>query len=182
MRWIVFAVLAAASFSAVAGTVDVNLSNDTVEGKYDTTFGAADLTFGGMYNRDQKNYALNAGLLAAGEGSAGNSRVEGGLGGKLYTVHIDGSSSDVVALALGGQLRWFPGSGSFAVGGYAFYSPKVVTFLDGKSFYDVGLRAEVEVFRNSFAYLGYRWTRAELDDGSQPYVDKGGFAGLRIIF
>ena len=182
MRWIVFAVLAAASFSAAAGTVDVNLSNDTVEGKYDTTFGAADLTFGGMYNRDQKNYALNAGLLAAGEGSAGNSRVEGGLGGKVYTVHIDGPSADVVALALGGQLRWFPGSGSFAVGGYAFYSPKVVTFLDGKSFYDVGLRAEVEVFRNSFAYLGYRWTRAELDDGSQPYVDKGGFVGLRIIF
>ncbi len=165
MRWIVFAVLAAASFSAAAGTVDVNLSNDTVEGKYDTTFGAADLTFGGMYNRDQKNYALNAGLL-----------------GKVYTVHIDGPSADVVALALGGQLRWFPGSGSFAIGGYAFYSPKVVTFLDGKSFYDVGLRAEVEVFRNSFAYLGIRWTRAELDDGSQPYVDKGGFAGLRIIF
>ena len=33
---------------------------------------------------------LNIGLLAAGEGSAGNSRVEGGLGGKVYAVHFPG--------------------------------------------------------------------------------------------
>jgi hypothetical protein len=38
------------------------------------------------------------------------------------------------------------------------------------------------VFRNSFAYVGYRWTRAELEDGSQPYVDKGGFVGLQVKF
>jgi hypothetical protein len=183
MRWIVFAVLAAASFSAVAaGTLDVNLSNDALEAKFDTPVGAADLTFGALYNRDVKNYALNIGLLAGGEGSAGNSRVEGGLGGKLYTVHVDGPNADAVAIALGGQLRWFPGAGSFGVGGYAWYSPKVVTFLDGKNFYDVGLRAEVEVFRNSFAYLGYRWTRLELDDGTQPYIDKGGFAGIMVKF
>src|SRR5262245_28357610 len=173
MRWIVFAVLAGASFSAVASSVDVNLSNDTVEAKFETAVGAADWNFGGMYNRDEKNYFLNIGLLAAGEGMAGKSRVEGGLGGKVYAVHA--ASEDLVALALGGQLRWFPGSGSFGFGAYAFYSPKVVTFLDGKNFYDTGLRAEVEVFRNSFAYLGYRWTRAELDNGARPYIDTGGF-------
>jgi hypothetical protein len=180
MRCIVVAVLAVASFSAVAGSVDVNLSNDTLEAKYEQAVGAADWTFGALYNRDDKNYAFNIGLLAAGEGNAGNSRVEGGLGGKVYAVHVAGS--DVGALALGGQLRWFPGNGSFGLGGYAFYAPKVVTFLDGKNFYDAGLRAEVEVFRNSFAYLGVRWTRAELEDGSQPYIDRGGFAGVMVKF
>ena len=180
MRWIVFAVFVAASSAAVAGTVDVNLSNDTIEAKYDSAAGAADWTFGALYNRDDKNYAFNIGLLAAGEGNAGNSRVEGGLGGKVYTVHFPGQ--DVAALALGGQIRWFPGNRSVGLGGYAFYSPKVVTFLDGKNFYDTGLRVEVEVFRNSFAYLGFRWTRAELEDGSQPYVDKGGFAGVMVKF
>ena len=180
MRWIVFAVLAAASLSAVAGSVDVNLSNDTLEAKYEQAVGAADWTFGALYNRDDKNYALNIGLLAAGEGSAGNSRVEGGLGGKVYTVHVAGS--DVAALALGGQIRWFPGNRSVGLGGYAFYAPKVVTFLDGTNFYDAGLRAEVEVFRNSFAYVGYRWTRAQLEDGAQPYVDRGGFAGVMVKF
>lgn len=180
MRCIAAAVLALASFSAVAGSVDINLSNDTLEAKYEQAVGAADWTFGGLYNRDDKNYDFNVGLLAAGEGSAGKSRVEGGLGGRVYGVHVAGS--DVAALALGGQLRWFPGNGSFAFGGYAFYAPKVVTFIDGKNFYDVGLRAEVEVFRNSFAYLGYRWTRAELNDGSQPYVDRGGFVGIMVKF
>jgi len=180
MRWIVFALLAAASFSAAAGSVDVNLSNTTLEAKYESAAGAADWTFGGLYNRDDKNWNLNVGLLASGEGMAGNSRVEGGLGGRIYSVHVAGS--DLGALALGGQLRWFPGNGSFALAAYAFYSPSVVTFIDGKNFYDTGLHAEVEVFRNSFAYLGYRWQRAELDNNTSPYVDKGGFAGIRINF
>lgn len=180
MRWIVLAVFAAASSAAIAGAVDVNLSNDTIEARYDNAAGTADWTFGALYNRDDKNYAFNIGLLAAGEGSAGDSRVEGGLGGKVYTVHFPGQ--DVAALALGGQIRWFPGNRSVGLGAYAFYAPKVVTFLDGRNFYDTGLRAEVEVFRNSFAYLGYRWTRAELENGSQPYVDRGGFAGILVKF
>ena len=180
MRWIVFAVLALAGVTATAGTLDINLSNDTIEAKYDNPFGAADWTFGGMYNRDDKNYLLDIGLLAAGEGSAGKSRVAGGLGGKVYAIHVAGS--DVAALALGGQLRWFPNNGNFGFGGYAFYALKVVTFIDGKNFYDTGLRAEVEVFRNSFAYVGVRWTRAELEDGAQPYIDRGGFVGLMVNF
>jgi len=180
MRWIVFAVLAAASFSAVAGTLDINLSNDTIEAKYDSAAGAADWTFGALYNRDEKNYAFNVGLLAAGDKGVGGSRVEGGVGGKIYTVRV--ADSDVAALALGGQVRWFPNNGSFAVGGYAFYAPKVVTFIDGQNFYDTGIRGEVEVIKNSFVYIGYRWTRAELDNGTSPYVDKGGFVGLQMKF
>jgi hypothetical protein len=57
-----------------------------------------------------------------------------------------------------------------------------VTFIDGRNFFDTGLRAEVEVFRNSFAYVGVRWTRAELENSTQPYVDRGGFAGLMVNF
>src|SRR5262249_43774838 len=87
MRWIAIEVVEAAIFSAVAGTIDVNLSNDTIEGKFTNPIGAADLTFGGLYNRDDSNWFLNIGLLAAGDGSAGSSRFSGGLGGKIYTVH-----------------------------------------------------------------------------------------------
>jgi len=181
MRWIVFAVLAAASFSAVAGAIDVNLSNDTIEAKYQgPATGAMDWTFGGLYNRDQKDYALNIGVLATGDTSSGGSRFEGGVGGKFYTVRV--ADSDVAALTLGGQVRWFPGNSWFALGGYLFFAPKVVTFLDGTKFYDAGVRAEVEVIRNSFVYAGWRWTRANLDNGAEPYVDKGGFLGLLVKF
>ena len=180
MRLIVFAVLAAASFSAAAGSVDINLSNDTLEAKFYANAGAADWTFGGLYNRDTRDRALNVGLLATGDSAIGNSRIEGGLGGKLYSVTVTGG--DVLALALGGQVRWFPGNGSFAVGTYAFYAPHVVTVLDGQRFYDIGVRAELEVIRNSFVYVGYRQMRAELDNQVKVDVDKGAFVGMQIKF
>jgi hypothetical protein len=185
MRLTVFALLAAASFSAAAGSVDVNLSNGTIEAKYYANAGAADWTFGGLYNRDTKDRALNVGLLATGDSAFGNSRLEGGLGGKVYSVTVHSETvgtRDVLALALGGQLRWFPGNGSFALGTYAFYAPHVVTLLDGRRFYDIGVRAEVEVIRNSFVYVGYRQVQAELDNNVKLNVDKGGFVGLQIKF
>ncbi len=180
MRLIVFALLAAASFSAQAGSVDLNLSNHSIEAKFYANAGAADWTFGGLYNRDTRDRALNVGLLATGDSAIGNSRFEGGLGGKVYSVTV--GNADVLALALGGQARWFPGNGSFALGAYVFYAPHVVTLLDGQRFFDVGVRAEVEVIRNSFLYVGYRQVQAELDNQVKLNVDKGAFVGMQIKF
>ena len=180
LRLLVFVLLAAASLSAAAGSVDVNLSNHTIEGKFYANAGAADWTVGGLYNRDTKDGFLNLGVLATGDSAFGSSRIEGGVGGKVYSVKA--GSGDVIALALGGQLRWFPGNGSFALGTYAFYAPHVVTLLDGERFFDIGVRAEVEVIRNSFVYVGYRQVQAELDNGNKVNVDKGAFVGLQIKF
>jgi len=180
MRLIVFGLLAAASFSAAAGSVDLNLSNHSIEAKFYANAGAADWTFGGLYNRDTRDRALNVGLLATGDSAIGNSRFEGGLGGKVYSVAV--GNADVLALALGGQMRWFPGNGSFALGAYVFYAPHVVTLLDGQRFFDVGVRAEVELIRNSFLYVGYRQVQAELDNQVKLNVDKGAFIGVQIKF
>ena len=180
MRLIVFALLAAASFSAAAGSVDLNLSNHMIEAKFYANAGAADWTFGGLYNRDTRDRALNVGLLATGDSAIGNSRFEGGLGGKVYSVTV--GNADVLALALGGQARWFPGNGSFALGAYVFYAPHVVTLLDGQRFFDVGVRAEVELIRNSFLYVGYRQVQAELDNQVKVDVDKGAFVGMQVKF
>jgi len=180
MRLIFFALLAAASFSAAAGSVDLNLSNHSIEAKFYANAGAADWTFGGLYNRDSRDRALNVGLLATGDSAIGNSRFEGGLGGKVYSVTV--GNADVLALALGGQARWFPGNGSFALGAYVFYAPHVVTLLDGQRFFDVGVRAEVELIRNSFLYVGYRQVQAELDNQAKLNVDKGAFVGMQIKF
>jgi len=180
MRLIVFGLLAAASFSAAAGSVDLNLSNHSIEAKFYANAGAADWTFGGLYNRDTRDRALNVGLLATGDSAIGNSRFEGGLGGKVYSVAV--GNADVLALALGGQVRWFPGNGSFALGAYVFYAPHVVTLLDGQRFFDVGVRAEVELIRNSFLYVGYRQVQAELDNQVKLNVDKGAFIGMQIKF
>jgi YfaZ precursor len=180
MRLIAFALLAALSVPAAAGTVDVNLSNETIEAKFYANAGLADWTFGALYNRDQKDSAVNVGLLAVGDTYLGSSRVKGGIGGKLYAVSV--ANSDVLALGLGGQFALFPADGAFGIGAYGFYAPRVVTALDGERFWEAGVRAEVEVIKNSSVYAGYRRVRADLDDGSSPYVDRGAFAGIQIRF
>ena len=180
MRLIVLALLAAASAAATAGSMDVNLSNHTIEGQYAGGAGSAEFTVGGLYNEDKKNWAANVGLLAAGDTQIAGSRLDAGLGGKAYAVHVSGK--DLLALGLGGRLRWFPGNGSFGIGGHVFYAPTVVTFVDGDRFRDLGLRAEVELVRNSTLYVGYRWMRADLTNHAAPYVDKGAFVGIQIGF
>jgi hypothetical protein len=180
MRFIVFALLAGVSVAAAAGSMDINLSNHTIEAQYATSAGSAQMSLGGLYNDDNKNWFAQVGLLASGETETGGSRFDAGLGGKLYAVHVAGK--DLLALGLGGQLRWFPGNRSFGVGGYAFYAPSVVTFVDGEKFSDLGLRAEIEVVKNSTLYAGYRWVKAELSNHTSSYVDKGGFVGIRIDF
>ena len=180
MRLIVFALLATASFSAVSDSVDINLSNDTVEARYNSNLGVGEWTFGGLYNRDQKDRSANVGLLATGETRVRGSRLEGGLGGKFYVATVN--DQELAALGLGGQARWFFGDGPFAVSGYLFFSPGVVTFLDGKRFWEVGVRAEIELIKGSFLYIGVRQMRAEFDNNTRFDVDKGGFAGMQIRF
>jgi hypothetical protein len=180
MRLILFALLAGASVAAAAGSMDINLSNHAIEAQYATNAGSAQMSLGGLYNEDNKNWLAHIGVLASGETETGGSRFDAGLGGKFYAVHASGK--DLLALGLGGQLRWFPGNRSFAVGGHAFYAPSVVTFVDGDKFLDLGLRAEIEVVRNSTLYAGYRWVKADLINHTGPYVDKGAFVGIRIDF
>ena len=180
LRLIAFALLAAASASAAADSVDLNLSSDTIEGRYNSSVGFGEWTFGGLYNRDQKNQAVNVGLLATGETRMRGSRVEAGMGGKLYATSI--LNEEVIALGLGGQLRWFFGDGPFAVGGYGFFAPRVVTFLDGERFWEVGVRGEVELIKSSFLYIGYRHMQVELKNGLKPDVDKSALVGMQIKF
>lgn len=180
LRLIVFALLAAASVSAAADSVDLNLSSDSIEARYNTGFGAGEMTVGALYNNNQNDWAANVGLLATSESIHANSRLEGGLGGKVYAVSV--GSSQVLALGLGGQFRWFPGNRSVGVGGYAFYAPNIVTGVDGKRFWEAGVRVEVELVKNSSAYVGYREVRAELDNDTNVNVDRGAFIGMLIKF
>jgi len=180
LRLIVFALLAAASVSAAADSVDLNLSSDTIEARYNSSVGFGEWTFGGLYNREQKDQVVNVGLLATGETRVRGSRIDAGLGGKLYATSV--RNDQVLALGLGGQLRWFFGDGPFAVAGYGFFAPRVVTFLDGVRFWEAGVRAEIELIKSSFLYMGYRHVQAELDNGVKLNIDKGGFAGMQIRF
>lgn len=182
-----FSILLAAALAAgLGGTVaadslDINLSDDTVQGVYTTNWRTAEFNTGVLYNDDQEDWAVSAGLLALGERRNPEMRSQGGLGGKLYIASA--SNEDIVALGLGGQLRVFPGNGPIGISGSLFYAPDIVTFMDGEKFWEADARVEFEmVRRNASLYVGYRKMRADLDNGRDVTLDSGLHAGVKISF
>jgi hypothetical protein len=166
---------------ASADALDINLNSDAVEIRYATNFRAAEFSVGGIVNDKYDAWLAHAGLLAIGERSTKDSRSEAGLGGRIY-----GASSgdfELLALALGGQFRWFPGNGPFGLGAYGYYAPDIVTGVDGTRFWEAGARAEFEVVKGTASlYVGYRRARAEFKNDIEGDLDKSGHVGVRISF
>lgn len=181
LRLVLAAVAVSASSTVLADSLDINLSNDTVQATYATNWRTADLSTGLLYNNDQDNWVASVGLLASGERQTGQTRIEAGLGGKIYAASV--SHDDVVALGLGGQFRVFPNNGPIGFSGYAYYAPEIVTFSDGKKLWEFGARVEFEVVKKSAnVYLGYREVRVDLNNDPNVTVDSGFNAGVKISF
>jgi YfaZ precursor len=182
LRVTIAAALVALGYSAGANadSIGITLNNDVIAADYGTNLRTADLTFGGLYNRDNKGRYADVGLLAHGESMTGG-RTEIGVGGRIYGAHAD--DKDLVSLALGGQVRWFPTSAPIAIGGYAFYGPSILTAVDGKNFWDISARVEWEIVQHTASvFVGYRKTHAKFDNGQSNDIDKTPFVGMQMRF
>ncbi len=174
-------VAACVSGPVLADSLDINLSNDSVQAIYATNWRTAEFNMGVLFNNDRDDWVASVGLLASGEKQTGEGRTEAGLGGKIYAASV--SNDDVLALGLGGQFRFFPNNGPIGLSGFLYYAPDIVTFMDGKKFWEWGARVEFEVVKKTAnVYLGYRKVRADLDNNAHVTVDSGGHAGVRISF
>lgn len=179
---ILLAVLTAGFSGAVlADSLDVNLNNKSVEAMYGTNWRTAQFSAGALYNNDHDDWVASTGLLASGERQTSQMRMEAGLGGKIYGASV--SNNDILALGLGGQFRIVPNNGPFGFSAYAYYAPDIVTFMDGKKFWEFGARLEFEVVKKTAnVYIGYRKVRADLNNNSNVTVDSGVNVGVRISF
>ncbi len=181
LRIFVTAAMLAVSGAVLADSLDINLNNDSVQGIYATNWRSAEFSVGALFNNDQNDWVASTGLLANGEKVTSGARIEASVGGKIYGASV--SNQDILALGLGGQIRVFPNNGPLAISGYFFYAPDVVTFVDGKRFWEGGLRLEYEVIKKTASvYIGTRKVKAKLDNGSEVTVDSGGHVGVRINF
>jgi hypothetical protein len=174
------------SHMALADSLDLNLSDHSVQFAYGRSFRSAEMTVGALYvekgNNPDSHRAVHLGLIASAERRGTTlRRSEAGLGGRLYFASAGGS--DVAALALGGEFRWFPGEGPVSIGGYAYYAPDIVTGIDAKHLWEAGARVELEVVRNTaHVYVGYRKMEMRLENDVDVTVDKGAHFGVRIVF
>jgi hypothetical protein len=181
LRIILAALMAGFSAAVSADSIDINLNGDSIQAMYATNWRAADLNVGLLTNTDQHDWAAHIGLLALGESQTGNTRIEGGLGGRIYLADV--ANEDVLALGLGGQFRTFPNNGPIGFAGYLYYAPGIVTAMDGEKFWEWGARVEFEMVKKTAnIYLGYRKMRADLEDGRDINVDSGLHAGVKISF
>ena len=173
------------SHMVLADSLDLNLSDHSVQFVYGRSFRSAEVTVGALYvekgNNPESHRAAHLGLIASAERRGTAWRSEAGLGGRLY--FASAGSSDAAALALGGEFRWFPGEGPVSIGGYGYYAPDIVTGIDAKHLWEAGARVELEVVRNTAkVYVGYRKMEMRLENDVDVTVDKGGHFGLSIVF
>src|SRR5712691_6259809 len=94
----VFLALAGAG-TAAADTIDVNVNNHVVEGRYSMPAGTGQVGVGGLHHDVTNDWLLHAGFLGRGEARTSMGRSEIGLGGRAYGGSVGPNS--VLALALG---------------------------------------------------------------------------------
>jgi len=171
---------------AFAQSFDVDLSNDSAQFRYismagnATGFGNTEVDMGLFYSTDDDVLGM-LGLLVADEAGSASPGLVAGVGVKAFAATVD--QNEVIALSIGGQLRYHPPAFSrlgIAVQGHI--SPDVVTFVDADKFYYVSGRVEYEVLPQALVYVGYRKIRADLTTGPEVDIDNGGHIGLQVIY
>lgn len=172
-------------FSSVyADSLDVNFSNESVRAVYNLDRGSKDFGFGGLVVNPDNGSSfrlVHAGLEVTGDGYSGDTTLEGRLGFRAYLLSSD--VIDVSALALGGQIRFYPQASKVGFSFNGYYAPEVVVGLDGDRFWEWGARLEFRLFETGTLYAGYREVEARHDVSQRDVtIDDGGFIGVDIRF
>lgn len=169
-----------------ADTFDINLNDESAQLLYISPFtsdegiGGANMEVGMLYT-EADDYLGMIGLDIKGEAGSGSPGLIAGVGLRGYGIGTTGA--DIGAFAIGGLVHYSPPSLSrLGLVTQIYYSPEILTFMDGKHLQSVELRVEYKVLTQAVVYLGYRNIDADLDGGGSIDIDDGGHLGLRFMF
>jgi hypothetical protein len=167
-----------ATSSTRADGLDIFLNNDTVSVDYLTNYRGSDINFGYLYSTSG-DWAGNIGLLVLGREYGADSKMEGGLGAKMFVTSV--GSESIVAASIGGQVTYFPRSSRFGLGGYLYFAPDIVTF-GGKGLMQYGVRAEFQMVETASAFIGLHKIEVENDASVKRSIDDGLHVGINLRF
>ena len=166
-----------------AAAAELALSNDTVEVRYLSELkpDADSRLAGSIFLGEERDVVLSAAMLF---GVDLDRRFNLTFGPQLYAAMLRDENEDVMALSLGGEMRfYFDPSRRFAVSGKAFYSPDILTFGSADNLTDLSARAEVQVSERVMAFAGMRWFEFDLTDGSgERTLQEEVFVGIGYRF
>jgi hypothetical protein len=150
---------------SVGAAAELALSNDTLDLRYLAKTDTSDdrRLAGGVFLGEERDLVLNAGMMF---GVNLDRRFDLSFGPQLYAALLRDENDDVMALSLGGEMRfYFDPQRRFAVSGRAFYAPDILSFGSADNLADLSARAEMQVSERVMAFGGMRWFEFDLTDG-----------------
>jgi len=167
----------------VQPAAELALSNDTLSVRYVSKMKSADDSRleGGVFLGEERDIVLNVAKMY---GMDFGRRFDVTLGPQLYAALLRDENQDVMALSLGGEVRfYFDPQRRFAVSGHAFYAPDVLSFGSADNLVDLSARAEMQVSDRVMAFAGMRWFRFDLTNGGgERTLQEELFVGARYHF
>lgn len=183
-RYLLGIILLMASVQLAAEEIDLTLSDNSALFRYiqfsGFDQGQAKIDVGFLYT-DQNDFLLMLGFQVEGEAGSGSPGLHVGVGIKGFSASAD--SFDLLAFALGGELRYTPAALarlSFRI--TVYHAPEIVTFFDAEDFTYAALSVEYEVLSQAAVYLGYRNVDVGIQDTGNEILDDDVHLGLRLNF
>ncbi len=172
--------------SVAANDFEAMLSSETAEFtlRSDSSligWGGSDLAFSLFYNEDS-DFIVQASLLQMRQPSQENP-LTFGVGVKAYLGQLDDPDEDVVAVAIGGEIRYtIAGSMPMAVYFHGHLAPEITSFSGSEQITDYRLGFQIEALPQTVAFIGLRHFEIELDDGDYDADDDEIHLGVRLTF
>jgi hypothetical protein len=172
--------------NARANDFEVALSKETAQFTFRSDssligWGGSDLAFGLFYN-DDSDFIGDVSIIQMRQASE-ETPLTFGVGIKGYLGQLDDDDDDVVAFAVGGELRYtIPGTMPMAVYGRGFYAPEITSFADSEEVTDLTVGFQIEAMPQTIAFIGIRHFEVEVDDDEQKLDDNNIHVGVRLTF
>ncbi|GLQ32606.1 YfaZ family outer membrane protein [Litoribrevibacter albus] len=169
------------SASAQAGDFELQLSDDSVYAEVSSP-DSTPMRFsaGYLYHEDSRN-VMNLDFHAQNKSSFQGNDTHVGLGMKGIGYHEH--NLDGLGMGLGGfgeiELNQVPG---LSLGGSLHYSPSILTFSDVDDFLWLEAYSNYAVMPNAAVQFGYRYIKADMEEGKDRSLESSAFLGIRFQF
>ena len=171
------------SSAASSEEINIQLGNDSARFMYLTEafgqdFGRLELEAGLLYN-ETDGTLINVGLLVRGESVSVPMIVSVGARGYFATL----GSSNVAAIAIGGDLLFSPESwGGLGAGVYYYTAPGVVSFADSEGLTEYGIYVNFQITPQAKLAVGYQKIDVSITNSANIIIDSGAYFALNLSF
>lgn len=145
-------------------------------------WGGADLGFSLFYN-ERNDFIGQVSLMQVRPASA-DTPLTLGVGVKAYLGELDFINQNVLAMAIGGEIRYtIPGTMPMSVYFVGYIAPNITSFSDTEEVRDLLLGFQIEILPQTIAFIGYRRIRVDTDTSNDYEVDDNKLhIGVRLTF